>query len=75
MQDEGDFGDIKANTDYVKIQRRGKRSVQTELTLVALGYNLGKFQQEIKENKLRKPSSFEHYKVLLSVSKLDQRLL
>ncbi|WP_268892241.1 transposase [Erysipelothrix urinaevulpis] len=50
IQVEGAFGDIKANTDYVRIQRRGKRSVQTELTLVALGYNLRKFHAK----KLRK---------------------
>lgn len=43
IQVEGAFGDIKANAEYVRIQRRGNRSVQTELILVAIGFNLRKY--------------------------------
>lgn len=40
---EGAFGDIKANSDYTRIQRRGKRRVQTEICMVLIGYNLKKY--------------------------------
>lgn len=43
IEAEGAFGDIKANAEYTRIQRRGKKSVQTELCLVLIGYNLRKY--------------------------------
>lgn len=43
IQVEGAFGDIKANAEYTKIQRRGIKGVQTELCLVLIGYNLRKY--------------------------------
>ena len=43
IEAEGAFGDIKANAEYTRIQRRGKRRVQTEICLVLIGYNLRKY--------------------------------
>lgn len=43
IQVEGAFGDIKANSEYTRIQRRGMRGVQTELCMVLIGYNLRKY--------------------------------
>ena len=40
---EGAFGEIKADSNYTRIHRRGKRSVETEIGLVLLGYNLRKY--------------------------------
>ncbi|NLC64906.1 MAG: transposase [Erysipelothrix sp.] len=40
---EGAFGDIKSNSEYTRIQRRGKLGVQTEIALVLIGYNLRKY--------------------------------
>ena len=40
---EGAFGDIKANCEYTRIQRRGRQRVQTEICLVLIGYNLKKY--------------------------------
>ncbi|TFI03839.1 IS1182 family transposase, partial [Thiopseudomonas sp. 4R-3cl] len=40
---EGAFGDIKSNSEYTRIQRRGKIGVQTEIALVLIGYNLRKY--------------------------------
>ena len=43
IQVEGAFGDIKANTSYTRIQRRGNLGVKTEICLVILGFNLRKY--------------------------------
>lgn len=40
---EGAFGDIKANCEYTRIRRRGKKKVCTEIALVIIGYNLKKY--------------------------------
>lgn len=40
---EGAFGELKSNSDYTRIQRRGKKGVQTEIALVLIGYNLRKY--------------------------------
>lgn len=43
---EGAFGDIKSNSEYTRIQRRGKKGVQSELCLVFIGYNLRKYHNK-----------------------------
>lgn len=43
---EGAFGEIKANCEYTRIQRRGKKGVQTELCLVFIGFNLRKYHNK-----------------------------
>ena len=43
---EGAFGEIKANSDYSRIQRKGQANVQTELYLVLMGYNLRKYHHK-----------------------------
>lgn len=40
---EGKFGDMKKNWEYDRLQRRGKKNVQTELILVAIGLNLRRY--------------------------------
>ena len=40
---EGAFGEIKSNSEYTRIQRRGSLGVQTEIALVLIGYNLRKY--------------------------------
>jgi len=40
---EGAFGELKSNSEYTRIQRRGKKGVQTEIALVLIGYNLRKY--------------------------------
>jgi transposase len=40
---EGAFGDIKANCEYTRIQRRGFKGVSTEICLVLIGYNVRKY--------------------------------
>lgn len=43
---EGAFGDIKSNSEYLRVQRRGKLGVQTEIALVLIGYNLRKYHSK-----------------------------
>lgn len=40
---EGAFGEIKANSEYTRIQRRGMKRVEVEIGLIILGYNLRKY--------------------------------
>ena len=43
---EGAFGDIKGNFEYHRIQRRGTLRVETEISLVVIGYNLRKYHNK-----------------------------
>lgn len=43
---EGAFGELKSNSNYTRIHRRGKERVQTEICLELIGYNLRKYHSK-----------------------------
>ena len=46
IQVEGAFAEIKSNTEYKRIQRRGNKRVKTDICMVIMGYNLKKFHSK-----------------------------
>jgi len=43
---EGAFGIVKQDYEYVRIHRRGRENVRTEVTLIAIGFNLMKYHNK-----------------------------
>lgn len=51
IQSEGAFGVIKGNYKYRQFLLRGKRKVETEITLLAIAYNINKYHSKIMNNR------------------------
>lgn len=51
IQSEGTFGIIKQNMDYVRLKRKGNINVKTELLLIGIAYNIGKYHNKKMKKK------------------------
>ena len=52
IQAEGTFGVLKQDRDYARVYRRGKKNVENEMYLVAIGYNLMKYYNKQNRKKM-----------------------
>jgi len=52
IQAEGTFGVLKQDRDYARVYRRGKKNVENEVYLVAIGYNLMKYYNKQNRKKM-----------------------
>ncbi|CAM3213793.1 hypothetical protein STRA110950_05980 [Streptobacillus ratti] len=52
IQVERPFGDIKENYDYDRFRRKGLRGVEFEFSMYALGFNLRKYVNDIRKNRI-----------------------
>ena len=53
IQAEGAFGVIKQDYGFRQFLLRGKRKVQTEIILIAMGYNINKLHHKIQKKRTR----------------------
>ena len=51
IQSEGAFGVIKENYKFRQFLLRGKEKVSTEITLLAIAYNINKYHHKIQDNR------------------------
>lgn len=51
IQSEGAFGVIKENYKFRQFLLRGNRKVSTEITLLAIAYNINKYHHKIQDNR------------------------
>ena len=51
IQSEGAFGVIKENYKFRQFLLRGKKKVATEITLLAIAYNINKYHSKIQSNR------------------------
>lgn len=51
IQSEGAFGVIKGNYKFRQFLLRGKKKVSTEITLLAIAYNINKYHSKIQNNR------------------------
>lgn len=51
IQSEGAFGVIKENYKFRQFLLRGSRKVSTEITLLAIAYNINKYHHKIQDNR------------------------
>lgn len=51
IQSEGAFGVIKENYKFRQFLLRGKKKVSTEITLLAIAYNINKYHSKIMNNR------------------------
>jgi len=51
IQAEGAFGVIKQDYGFRQFLLRGKKKVQTEIMLIAMGYNINKFHNKIQKKR------------------------
>ncbi len=51
IQAEGAFGAIKENYRFRQFLLRGKKKVETEITLLAIAYNINKYHCKIQSNR------------------------
>ncbi|WP_308698924.1 transposase [uncultured Thomasclavelia sp.] len=53
IQVEGAFGVIKQDMNYMRLKRRGKINVRTELLLIGIAYNIRKYHnKKMKKRKI-----------------------
>lgn len=52
IQAEGSFGELKQNMGYIRIRRRGMKSVTAEIMLMCLGINIRKLFSAYKKEKI-----------------------
>ncbi len=53
IQSEGAFGVVKQNYGFRQFLLRGTKKVQTEILLVAMGYNINKLHAKIQKNRTK----------------------
>lgn len=53
IQSEGVFGVIKENYKFRQFLLRGNKKVSTEITLLAIAYNINKYHHKIQGNRMR----------------------
>lgn len=53
IQSEGAFGVIKENYKFRQFLLRGNKKVSTEITLLAIAYNINKYHHKIQDNRMR----------------------
>lgn len=51
IQVEGAFGVIKQDMKYVRLRRRGKTNVRTEIFLIGIAYNIRKYHNKKMRNR------------------------
>ena len=51
IQSEGAFGVIKENYKFRQFLLRGSKKVSTEITLLAIAYNINKYHHKIQDNR------------------------
>ena len=51
IQAEGAFGVIKQDYGFRQFLLRGNKKVQTEILLIAMGYNINKLHHKIQKNR------------------------
>ena len=51
IQVEGAFGVIKQDMNYMRLRRRGKINVRTELLLIGIAYNIRKYHNKKMRNR------------------------